>query len=709
MSGDQPSPEALDKADAAAHGSADPIETPSGPQAASAQGSESRATPPPKPATAARRQSSAASPGIQNGVEQGASQESGPEASPPAVEASDSLQPGVSASTSPAADAPPPQEGSESGSSTGARRPSQGPTARRLAPPPKPKNRESMRPLRQVGSGRTSSAPPGRAKSPSVSSGSISNADRSRPARSASEPSPAAIQAMRIIAIGTDSSPPPPSSRGPSFSPSGAPEETSGADDVHIPRLAPLTEESFAAASENQSEFKGKRSNDAEPQEIEDEDVTLASEHPPSSGFGAVEGPSGLRRPPPRRPRRSSSNSDQGEQDGEVSQPQVSEGALPRDGADATLPQSEQSYQALSPSQVGGRLPEPEAAKQESLGAAAPGDNQPGSAAVEASWAEGEASESRRGPPEPPRPRNRAPSQSDAAPAADSESNVPEEVEASRPAPEPPPRRRGRRRDEVAASRPEDRPKVRLRRPWWEELFSEDFARASTKLTDAQIQQEVSFIEDSLGVAPGGTLLDLGCGTGHHAVELARRGYAVVGYDLSLHQLSLAAEVAQERNQKLNLMQGDLREMAFIDVFDGIVCWNSTFGYFEEEKNVEVVRRIFQALKPGGTFLIDVLNRDFATVDQPSSAWFDGDSCVCMDEMSVDFITSRLRVKRSLILDDGRTRECQYSIRLYSLHELGKLLHDVGFRVAEASGHPATPGVFLGQYSPRIIIVAQRP
>ena len=96
-------------------------------------------------------------------------------------------------------------------------------------------------------------------------------------------------------------------------------------------------------------------------------------------------------------------------------------------------------------------------------------------------------------------------------------------------------------------------------------------------------------------------------------------------------------------------------------------------------------------------------------MQQPSSVWFEGDSAVCMDDMTVDFISSRLRVKRSVMLDDGRTRECHYSIRLYSLHELGKLLHDVGFRVAEASGDPSTPGVFMGQNAPRIIILAQRP
>jgi hypothetical protein len=152
-----------------------------------------------------------------------------------------------------------------------------------------------------------------------------------------------------------------------------------------------------------------------------------------------------------------------------------------------------------------------------------------------------------------------------------------------------------------------------------------------------------------------------------------------------------------------------MREMAFEEMFDGIYCWNTTFGYFEEEKNLAVAQRVFKALRPGGMFLLDVANRDYVVEHAPSQVWYEGDACVCMDDMTVDFITSRLKVKRSLILDDGRTRECTYSVRLYSLHEIGKVLHDVGFRVTEASGHTTTPGVFFGQCSPRLIVLAQRP
>ena len=251
-------------------------------------------------------------------------------------------------------------------------------------------------------------------------------------------------------------------------------------------------------------------------------------------------------------------------------------------------------------------------------------------------------------------------------------------------------------------------PKARTK-PWWEELFTDDFGRGIMPLSPTQVTREVDFIEESLGVAKGGVVLDLACGTGHHAVDLAGRGYGVVGFDLSLPQLAVAGEYAQERGQKINFLQGDMRDMSFDEVFDGIYCWNTSFGYFEEERNVAVAERVFKALRPGGSFLLDVVNRDFVVEQQPSQVWFEGDACVCMDDMSVDFITSRLRVKRTMMLDDGRTRECAFSIRVYSLHELGKLLHDIGFRVTEASGHPAYPGVFFGATSPRVVILAQKP
>ncbi len=245
-------------------------------------------------------------------------------------------------------------------------------------------------------------------------------------------------------------------------------------------------------------------------------------------------------------------------------------------------------------------------------------------------------------------------------------------------------------------------------RLWWEDLFNDDYLRACEKLTDAQIAHEVDFIEESLSIEKGGAVLDLACGTGRHAIDLARRGYEVVGYDLSLAMLARAGDEAQDRDAKLNFIQGDMREMTFDEQFDGVFCWNTSFGYFEEEKNALVIDRIHKALKSEGLLLLDVINRDFLVRQSPSLAWFEGDGCVCMDEMNVDFITSRMRVKRTLMLDDGRAREVEYSLRVYSLHELGRILHEHGFKVCEVSGRVATPGVFFGNESPRTIILAEK-
>jgi SAM-dependent methyltransferase len=245
-------------------------------------------------------------------------------------------------------------------------------------------------------------------------------------------------------------------------------------------------------------------------------------------------------------------------------------------------------------------------------------------------------------------------------------------------------------------------------RPWWEDLFNDDFIRTMAKITDADIAREANFIEESLGCEAGATILDLACGTGRHAVELATRGYQVVGFDLSLAMLARASDEAQDRKQKINFVQGDMREMTFEETFDGVFSWNTSFGYFDEEKNAAVIAKVHRALKKGGQFLLDVVNRDNLVRQAPSLAWFEGDGCICMDEMGIDFITSRMKVKRTLMMDDGRTKEIEYSIRVYSLHELGKMLHDNGFRVAEVSGRTGTPGVFFGCESPRTLILAEK-
>ncbi len=273
--------------------------------------------------------------------------------------------------------------------------------------------------------------------------------------------------------------------------------------------------------------------------------------------------------------------------------------------------------------------------------------------------------------------------------------------DAQRPPPPPKP-------PAAAAIPPDADTGKRSRKKWWEEFFNDDYFRTVPLPQPKTIHAESSFIAERFRLPPGAAILDVGCGLGRHAIELTRAGYNVVGLDLSLPMLSRAADEAQDQGLKINFLQADMREMAFESMFDAVYCWGTTFGYFDDDQNRLVVEKLHRALKPGGLLLLDVVNRDYVTRSVPNSAWFQGDGCVVMEEMNCNYINSRLTVKRQVMLDDGRQNETVYTIRLYSLHELGQILHQRGFRVVEVSGRQATPGVFFGADSPQLIIVAER-
>ncbi len=243
---------------------------------------------------------------------------------------------------------------------------------------------------------------------------------------------------------------------------------------------------------------------------------------------------------------------------------------------------------------------------------------------------------------------------------------------------------------------------------WWVEMFDQDFIRTLDRPSADFVSREVDFIERSLRLEKGAGILDLGSGMGQHAVAMAARGYNVVAVDLSPDMLALAAEHAKQQGQLVNFVKGDMRKLDLDSVFDGIYCWSASFGYFDDKTNTSVLERVHRALRRGGMFALDVTNRDFVAPRSPTMVWFEHPGCVCMDEMRFDFFSSRLIVKRMVMFDNGRSRELEYSIRLYGLHELGRLLHHVGFKVVEVSGDRAYRGAYFGSESPRTIIVAER-
>ncbi|MGH3076358.1 MAG: SAM-dependent methyltransferase, partial [Gaiellales bacterium] len=144
---------------------------------------------------------------------------------------------------------------------------------------------------------------------------------------------------------------------------------------------------------------------------------------------------------------------------------------------------------------------------------------------------------------------------------------------------------------------------------WFEGFFDDDYLRFAVDRYPAEATAaEVDFLVSALDLKPGTRVLDLACGHGRHSVELARRGCAVTGVDLSEPSLALAAARAAEAGVDVRLERVDMRRIEFDAEFDAVINMFTAFGYFEEAENRLVLERVAAALVQGGTFLMEVVN-----------------------------------------------------------------------------------------------------
>jgi SAM-dependent methyltransferase len=129
---------------------------------------------------------------------------------------------------------------------------------------------------------------------------------------------------------------------------------------------------------------------------------------------------------------------------------------------------------------------------------------------------------------------------------------------------------------------------------------------------------EVDFLLEELSLPPGASILDVGCGTGRHAIELARRGYAVTGLDLSLEMLARAAAGAEAAGVRVDWVRADATRFTMPKPFDAAICLcEGAFGLLGTgddpvEQPLSILKNIFRALKPGAKAILTVLNGTLA-------------------------------------------------------------------------------------------------
>lgn len=255
----------------------------------------------------------------------------------------------------------------------------------------------------------------------------------------------------------------------------------------------------------------------------------------------------------------------------------------------------------------------------------------------------------------------------------------------------------------------DDEPERRDRDDWVEKVFGELFLATVPSGVKESTKKDADFIEGRLSLDEAEQVLDLACGYGRHTLELTERGHNVVGFDLSKPLLKQGLAEAERRSLNVNFYHGDMRTLDFENVFDACFCWQTSFGYFGDRTNLDILARVNRALNSGGEFLLDVMNRDYVIQKMPHRIWWEGTDCIFLEEGEFDYESSVLHMNRSFIYEDGRPPvEQDWYIRLYTLHELKKLLERTGFEVADVSGSLHYPGYFLGHDSSRIVIKANK-
>ncbi|HUP72590.1 MAG TPA: class I SAM-dependent methyltransferase [Acidimicrobiales bacterium] len=217
-------------------------------------------------------------------------------------------------------------------------------------------------------------------------------------------------------------------------------------------------------------------------------------------------------------------------------------------------------------------------------------------------------------------------------------------------------------------------------------------------------EQEVEFLVDALALTEGMRILDVGCGPGRHALALARRGFEVVGLDISETFVALASQSADAEALPATFVRGDARAMRFDAEFDAVVslcqgAFGLSGGPFSAEGDPDavVLRGIARALRPGGRLAVSAFSAYFQVRH--------------LEDSQFDAATGVNHEHTEIRNESGERRATELWTTCFTPRELRLLSGSVGLTVDAVWS--VTPGAYARSApdleQPEYLLTASRP
>jgi 2-polyprenyl-3-methyl-5-hydroxy-6-metoxy-1,4-benzoquinol methylase len=241
---------------------------------------------------------------------------------------------------------------------------------------------------------------------------------------------------------------------------------------------------------------------------------------------------------------------------------------------------------------------------------------------------------------------------------------------------------------------------------WYQTFFTDPVMRFwEAAIPQAATAAEVAFVIRHAGVHPPATVLDVPCGTGRHALALAKAGFTVTGIDLADAALERAEKSARAAGVAVRFLRSNMLELGVEEPRDALICMGNSLGYFEPALTGRLLRKFASALRVGGHLLLDtgICAESLLPLAAERSFSFHGGTY--QQQMTYDATHSIIKTRAQLTID-GNRQELRYRHFVMTSGELVRALRSAGFAVRALYG--STDDAPFGPGSPRLLLVAVR-